>query len=404
METNENTVLNNTENNTSKIKDNKVLMGGIIAAVILVLAAGIGFGIYNSPSNRLSRQLDLGQKYLEEMDYEQAKIAFEEAIAIDPKCAEAYLGAAGAYAGLEDYEGAAAILQKGYEQTGDESLKMQLEEYEEKLEQEAQRMEEEVYDLLDASLVEHDMLIRFNPTYTYSHLNQICSEIVPQLLRYVEMNISDDLKMAILYRVHNCYLSINDLGKAKEYWMQYIELCNQNEMEYGDETYQYDEYGRIVFSNWDIDTVSYGYYDNTGLLKTEIRTTSCDKVGYSDIERTEYEEYDEEGRLLSKTEYRSCGYETANASSMPADYPVENYIVREYSYTYEMNTCKMSCDEKIAYVNNGGTAYVTSRQVYRTTYDEAGNMILQEIFDKNENLLSKIEYDGDGNMISETSY
>jgi len=123
METNENTVLNNTENNSSKKKDNKVLMGGIIAAVILVLAAGIGFGIYNSPSNRLSRQLDLGQKYLEEMDYEQAKIAFEEAIAIDPKCAEAYLGDADANLGMNRYQDAFDILKQGLDATaGDETL------------------------------------------------------------------------------------------------------------------------------------------------------------------------------------------------------------------------------------------------------------------------------------------
>ena len=123
METNENTVLNNTENNLSKKKDNKVLMGGIIAAVILVLAAGIGFGIYNSPSNRLSRQLDLGQKYLEEMDYEQAKIAFEEAIAIDPKCAEAYLGHADANLGMNRYQDAFDILKQGLDATaGDETL------------------------------------------------------------------------------------------------------------------------------------------------------------------------------------------------------------------------------------------------------------------------------------------
>ena len=122
METNENTVLNNTENNASKKKDNKVLMGGIIAAVILVLAAGIGFGIYNSPSNRLSRQLDLGQKYLEEMDYEQAKIAFEEAIAIDEKCTEAYIGLTEAYIGMNEYDKALETAQKGYEVTGEEIL------------------------------------------------------------------------------------------------------------------------------------------------------------------------------------------------------------------------------------------------------------------------------------------
>ena len=97
----------------------------IIAAALLILLVGAGFGlgIYNSPANRLSRQLDLGQKYLEEMDYEQAKIAFEEAIAIDPKCAEAYLGDADANLGMNRYQDAFDILKQGLDVTaGDETL------------------------------------------------------------------------------------------------------------------------------------------------------------------------------------------------------------------------------------------------------------------------------------------
>jgi len=55
---------------------------------------------------------------LEEGNYEEAIIAFTAAIEIDPKRAEAYLGAADAYLGLEDVENAREILQKGLEQTG----------------------------------------------------------------------------------------------------------------------------------------------------------------------------------------------------------------------------------------------------------------------------------------------
>lgn len=95
------------------------IIGGI--AVILI-ALIIGIGIYNSPSNQLSRQLDLGNRYLEEQNYEQAVLAFDKAIEIDPMNVEAYLGKAQAYAGMGDVSMAIQALEEGYERTGDERL------------------------------------------------------------------------------------------------------------------------------------------------------------------------------------------------------------------------------------------------------------------------------------------
>ncbi len=63
-----------------------------------------------------------------EMDYEQAAVAFEQAIVIDPRSADAYLGLADAYIGLGDEEAAYTALEKGYEATGDERLKARMEE------------------------------------------------------------------------------------------------------------------------------------------------------------------------------------------------------------------------------------------------------------------------------------
>ena len=62
----------------------------IIVAAILLIS-------YKSPARSLQRQLDLGYRYLSEMDYEHAIAAFEAAIEIDPRNADAYLGLAEAY-------------------------------------------------------------------------------------------------------------------------------------------------------------------------------------------------------------------------------------------------------------------------------------------------------------------
>lgn len=114
------TILNKNENGFKKKMNSKGIIFGIIISVVIALT--IGLGVYNSPNNRISKQLDLGQKYLEEQNYEQAIFAFNEAIMIDPMCVEAYLGLADAYVGLDDLESALSVLNCGYELTQDERI------------------------------------------------------------------------------------------------------------------------------------------------------------------------------------------------------------------------------------------------------------------------------------------
>lgn len=130
--------------NMKKNKRPLVIIG--IVLVLCLIAAGIFAMVANSAERRLSDQLELGRKYLEEMDYEQAIVAFEAAISIDPKCEEAYLsladiyvaqgtGDAGVYLpGADIYvaqeyvEKAMEILEEGYSQTGSETISTRLDE------------------------------------------------------------------------------------------------------------------------------------------------------------------------------------------------------------------------------------------------------------------------------------
>ena len=91
--------------NEQKKKSKAIIILLLLVFAIVVI---LGLIIYNTPSNRLSRQLDLGEKYLDEQNYEQAVVAFDKAIAIDPMSERAYIGKAGAYVGMGDYEQAAA--------------------------------------------------------------------------------------------------------------------------------------------------------------------------------------------------------------------------------------------------------------------------------------------------------
>ena len=114
---------NDTNVNSGK-KRGKLI--GLLAAAAVLIAAVIGIGIYNAPSNRMSRALDLGARYLEEQNYEQALVEFDKVIAIDPMNTAAYLGKAQAYEGMGDTEQLLAVLQTGYEQTGDGQIKTEL--------------------------------------------------------------------------------------------------------------------------------------------------------------------------------------------------------------------------------------------------------------------------------------
>ena len=79
---------------------------------------------------RPSEQYDLGVRYLSEGNYEEAIVAFTAAIEIDPKRPEAYAKAAEAYEVLGDLDSARAILEQGYQATGDETLRSVKEESE----------------------------------------------------------------------------------------------------------------------------------------------------------------------------------------------------------------------------------------------------------------------------------
>lgn len=87
-------------------------MIGIIVVLVAIMAVIIvGLILSGSKNRELKHQLDLGQKYLTEMNYEQAVATYKQAIELDRFNTEAYLGLAEAYLGLEKYEEAEKVLE-----------------------------------------------------------------------------------------------------------------------------------------------------------------------------------------------------------------------------------------------------------------------------------------------------
>lgn len=92
------------EQNLTARKKKKWLLP-IIVAVIVVIAALVSIAIYNLPANRRDRQLALAEKYMSELNYEAAVLAYRAAIEIDPKNVEAYQGAVEAYSLADNKDG-----------------------------------------------------------------------------------------------------------------------------------------------------------------------------------------------------------------------------------------------------------------------------------------------------------
>lgn len=101
----------------------------IVSAMSLVALIAIGILFYlNSDDVRIRKQLDLGQKYLSDLDYEQAIAAYETVLDIDPHNEEANSGIVDASTGLgqkyfdeSQYEQAIDVLDKAFKIDSDNS-------------------------------------------------------------------------------------------------------------------------------------------------------------------------------------------------------------------------------------------------------------------------------------------
>lgn len=108
----------------------------ISAAVVLVAALAIGAVVYfggNNAERPLSAAelLSLGEKYLLELNYEQALVQFLKVIEVEPRIPRGYTGAAEAYVGLGDMDSAIAVLRDGLrELPGNEEIQAALDKLE----------------------------------------------------------------------------------------------------------------------------------------------------------------------------------------------------------------------------------------------------------------------------------
>ena len=267
---------------------NKKIWISITTLLIIATAVVTGILLYNtSDSVKFQKQIDLGQKYLSEMNYEEAIVAFNQAIKIDPMSGEAYWGLADAYIGLGDTDTALEILLEGYDVTRDERLW----EYLEKLEEEKDRLEDEKDRLEDESEPNREEWIQtiqeipfFNDDsiyLTYAEREAVYRPFVPVLLEIVD---TDPSFLFVYDTFSNVYLALNE----PENCLTIRQIGYENT---GDEsllpTEKTDAYGLPLEG---VNAI-YQYNNQHQLVSTEI--TEGDDQG-------SVYEYDSEGRTIRK--------------------------------------------------------------------------------------------------------
>lgn len=90
-----------------------------MAVIVFIL---MRTAVYGSHEKDYDRELSLGARYVNELDYEKAIAAYRAAIEIEPKNPEAYEALADLYILMGDYEAAATLLNEGIKATGSDDL------------------------------------------------------------------------------------------------------------------------------------------------------------------------------------------------------------------------------------------------------------------------------------------
>jgi len=148
-------------------KYKKTIFGMMIFLCLVFLTTIIVYN--NMSSTRLKRQLDLGNKYLADLDYEQAVAAFTKAVEIMPDSPEAkellittYLAWADDLLAKGEIDRALSVLEEGYAMISDDRFKNKLDELKKTKEEEVTKEPEQeetgitpeqsraVYDALEA--------------------------------------------------------------------------------------------------------------------------------------------------------------------------------------------------------------------------------------------------------------
>ena len=354
------------------MNNKKKLTIPIIGIAVVIIAAFLAYGFYqNSDTTQINRQLELAQHYLLKGDYEQAIVAYEAVIEIDPRNTNAYLGLAEAYTGKGDLEEAVKVLEEGYAMTEAEELQVQIEVWSEELAQrEAQKEAEKAEALLAKEKETTDTKLESETVKLEEKESKLSTESTEE-----EGEPQAESSKA------------EEEGKAQTELLKKetsSEEANQQPVtmgfvERGGNLYYYDEQGNLVIGWFEVDEKRY---------QADLDGKLC-RNGEYEIDGVMYQ-FDEDGLCLGEVQ-------TANQQSVASEEPEavsQPGIIVEEEY------------QDIEYYVDGSYAIFS--------YDGQGNVIKAEWYNADGSLEERdvmyvdyyvvYYYDGQGNLTSDERY
>lgn len=301
-------------NNESNGKERIMIV--ILCISIMLAIAFIAFVVfYNLPAQRLKRNITQGDKYLNELEYEDAILAYRLALEIDSKSEEAYIGLAEAYLGLKDFEKAYEIVKHGLEVVRDSrELNVLLSKIEKEMEKNDAntKMNKTKEETEDSSKGEMESVDYESVYDEYLRSYGIDRGIDPKF-EYIYINDDDIPELAIADGFGhpdkvNIYMisgnSIIDLGGVG--WFGSFEYIDHGNMVHEETTYFGDLINNYYTINGTVLELISSFSDYIGTTDEEI-AEGTEEFRVNDHEVTK-EEYERRINSLSGN-YKICGYD-----------------------------------------------------------------------------------------------
>ena len=427
------------EYNLTTNKKKKWLLPVIIAAILIIAAIIIAI-IYNLPANRRNRQLALAEKYMSELNYEAAVLAYRAAIEIDPMCEDAYIKLFDLYIATEAYDEAVNVLNSATLYLNPDILSSKYNELTLlKANGNSDTEDKDTNDIkqnqtINKDDVQNSALTLVKKVFSYNGADELTS-----WNEYV-YDINDNLIIDTLYDNENNIvhqynydslgnITADSIGRP---WEERVYDENGRiaqflihktgidaTLQYRKE-YSYDEYDNVVsITAYNPDNTIRDYneyvYDGNHNLFQYVEY-------YSNGIVRAYHNYDDSGNEISSTYYNQDGtisginyiFEYNNNQLIKKNgYYADGSIYDWTDYTYDskgnlLSNITYNSDNSIAsyyryeYDSNGNCIieehYTNYNQEYddyyirKNSYDEKDNMLKSESFDREGNILSKTEY------------
>lgn len=179
------------------------LWSQLIAVIVLVAVLLTACG---SKAATAADKIELGQKYLTELNYTEAVAAFTEVIGLDPDNIEAYMGRAEAYKGLKQYDDAKADYTTAIERT-DEMPYAQAQAYTGRA---------EVYELTDESTAaesDYSMAIGLLDEENVGKKENIAEALIRELkIKVLQFHAEVCMKLGLYDKAMEDYAKLEELG------------------------------------------------------------------------------------------------------------------------------------------------------------------------------------------------